>query len=468
MKTRVGDDIALVHIHHPRAPFALSSNDNNPMVVTLRNVYYLIDNLANQEPDDAGTGDKKGATPKSKWSTLFSSLKIGGLVIGGLALLSFADKAEASIPELTEEDENAKRLRTEETARVTTPGLPEQTVPKPSVVPEDIQPGADTENVRSPSSTTKDKVDKGSKAALSTGVKDKTVAGGKRKESVDDAVARAARDAGEDVKWLRAMIHLESKGDPRAKNGQYIGLGQIGSMAWEDVQQAGSTTQFPPLTGRDDDPRYDPYTNALATAKLMGLNRKSIEDTAKDAGYKKVTLGLLYAAHNIGATSVKKMLREKDSSKWDEQTKGYINNQASELKQGGVGNYLQNAERSMSKHYASANVDVGPQQVAAAEQSGKMSSVSPSQIAKRVEGSEPSATPTAAASVINVPVQVAKVDPETKPVKRKGNNTQQNTPPPEDAQQNAPAAANRGSSESASASDAPILFRLKNGNMAVM
>jgi hypothetical protein len=267
------------------------------------------------------------------------------------------------------------------------------------------------------------------------------------------------------------MIHLESKGDPRAKSGQYLGLGQIGKSAWEDIRKTGTAQQFPDLTGGSDDPRYDPYTNALATAKLMGINRKLIKSAAQDAGYHEVTLGLLYAAHNIGAGSVRKILKEPDSSKWDERTKGFINNQAAELKQGGYGNYLANVDRSMAKHYASANVNVGSRQVAQANDVGVMSSNSPVRLASKQRGPEATEARQEIAAqkpVINVPVQVAQADESSPPVKRRNNRAQRQEQPDQQAQNVPQQMDNQNYPKTAYGYEAPNLFRLSNGSMAVI
>jgi hypothetical protein len=142
----------------------------------------------------------------------------------------------------------------------------------------------------------------------------------------------------------------------------------------------------------------------------MGVNRKRIEAAAQKAGYPQVTLGLLYAAHNLGYRSVEKILKEKDSRKWDAQTKKYVSNQASELTQGGIGNYLRNAERSMSSHYSQANEGFGKTEVSQAEVAGVMSSVNPTQLASSQRTAAPIVLASAEVSPSNtqtVPITAA-------------------------------------------------------------
>ena len=481
--THVGDDIGLVHVNHPKAPFALAANDDNPMVVTLRNTWYLVDNLmSTSSGGKSGTG--VGAPPPTaagKWGSLLSALKIGTLVSGGFALFSFASDAKASTHDRTEDEEleEKKRRASDLTDTSTSVAAQKEREEVPWVA---STPEGEGLSVTTPEDK---KVKAGTKSALSAKVSDsKSVVGTKGKvhagESVDSAIARAATDTGEDVTWLRAMIHLESKGDPRAKNGQYLGLGQVGKSAWSDVQREGGLTKFPDITGGSNDPRYDPYTNALATATFMGQNRRAIKSAAKEAGYEKVTLGLLYAAHNIGAGSVRKILKESDSSKWDDQTKGYINNQASELKVGGVGNYLRNTEQSMAKHYASANVSVSSRQVAEASDSGVMSSDNPppssvTKLASRSGGdrAEQVSAQKQPSAAVNVPMQVAQGNGDRNPQAKNRTPSSpraDNAPGKQVAQQQTDSGGySQGSSSSATyTTSEPKLFRLRNGNMAVI
>lgn len=442
-KTRtdhIGDGVRLVSVEGQRGKYEVSTN-KDPVVLTLRNTTRLL--LAKTK-EQQGRTESSLSVPTSKFGVVSSALKIGVAALGGIAALLYANESGAA-----------------ETA-----GTPQPVEPTPDYGLADKQaieevhvPGIDSINgakeyTKQPESNVNPTAKKEAARTYPASI---TAGNG---ESVDNAVARAAKDSGEDPKQLRAMIHLESKGDPRARSGQYLGLGQIGASAWKDVIDS-TGVKLPELTNDADDPRFDPYTNALVTAKLMGLNRKRLAKAAKAAGYQTVTLGLLYSAHNVGATTTCKVLAEKDSSKWDATTKKFIGNQARELTNGGIGNYLANAERSMDSHYASANVNVD---VAKADNLGVMSSVSPAQlpqsqrVASVAEKDAGKQLATArVGSPANVPIKVSAYTPRSAQPQRRVISAQQEVPPSQTKHAG-------GSQEEGYAHEEP--FRLRNGKMA--
>lgn len=166
---------------------------------------------------------------------------------------------------------------------------------------------------------------------------------------VNSAIRLAAQRTGEKEADLRAFISIESRGDPLARNGQHIGLGQFGPAAWADV--AAETKGLPKkLTGGPDDPRYNPVLNAFATAAYMKINRRRL----KQKGVVEPSLAALYMAHNIGATGAATVIK-KDPKKWGEKLRKNIQGQALELRQGGVDKYRENAQASMVRHFAEVN-----------------------------------------------------------------------------------------------------------------
>jgi soluble lytic murein transglycosylase-like protein len=353
------------------------ANDDSQVILTLRNTVSVL--LGQKKKNEEASKNEGGKESLKNKKSILSKISLKGvmLTLGGIAALLAGKKAMASTAESASTAGSSGAY----------PGTSRADV-------DDADPQLDEINKSIADEVATPKVEKGPASASSTAPrttpmsgKSETMLSKDNSESVDSAIARAAKAVGENVTWLRAMIHLESGGDPRARSTQYLGLGQIGKSAWEDIKSSG--LKLPALTGGSDDPRYDPYLNALATAKLMVINRKRIASAVAAAGYKETTLGLLYAAHNLGAGTVNKMLSEKDSTKWDEQTKRFVANQASELTQGGLGNYLRNAEASMKIHYAAANVDVSGQKVAVAKSIGVMSSQRPQQLAASQRTPEP-------------------------------------------------------------------------------
>ena len=451
MTVRIGDNIKLVrppgNLEHGR--YEVNTNDDKPLVLTLRNAARMLVARSKLKPED----DEKGfKLPKSKLG-LMEALKIGVIAIGGIVALVMSNDAKASVgeePPKPEETPEPNVPKIEVPASANTELESQEPVNEPEPINEEVV-AKKSNPVRGPASDTSlAPKTKKSDSMLSDRI------GNASTESVDSAIDRAAKATGEDPKQLRAMIHLESKGDPRAKSGQYLGLGQIGKEAWNDVKSS-TGIKLPELTNDADDPRFDPYTNALVTAKLMGLNRKRVAKAAKAAGYQTVTLGLLYSAHNVGATTTNKILAEKDSDKWDATTKKFVGNQAKELISGGIGNYLGNAERSMSQHYAAVNTDVGSQQVAQAESIGVMSSVAPAQLPQRQRVAPQSAVQVASTAPTNVPIKVATY---VAPKKRQQvAEAQQGAPQPQ---------AQRQRTAQADTSETPEPFRLRNGKLAAV
>lgn len=85
-------------------------------------------------------------------------------------------------------------------------------------------------------------------------------------------------------------------------SGLFHGLGQMGRPAWSDVKKAyRDTPEF--LVGR-----YDPLANLLAAMRYSVLNEQEIVRQ----GYKgPITVEVLYAAHNQGATGFMRLLKNK-------------------------------------------------------------------------------------------------------------------------------------------------------------
>lgn len=172
--------------------------------------------------------------------------------------------------------------------------------------------------------------------------------------TVDQAISAAVKETGTDEGLLRSFISIESGGDPLAKHGSFLGLGQLGPDAWLDVQKV--LGKLPPLTRDKNDPRYDPVLNARATGAYLAINRNRLMKAALSLGQTEPTPGQLYAAHNLGATRAIEMMTQ-DSSQFSKKTLRAIDNQAKELKKGGASEYLQNAEQSMRSHYAKTSAD---------------------------------------------------------------------------------------------------------------
>lgn len=387
-----------------RLPSEQVSNDKNPAILTLRNTVSL---LLSRKRDSTGK-DSKGKTKTSKLTSKLLSLKGILLTLGGLTALLLGEEEYSRMSESKGVDPTPPKEPTPDTDNSGTRKQEEIDKEIDDIAAEldtRAEKGPATSKTTAPASTPKQQ-SKETMLYKPSGPN----------ESVDSAISRAAKDSGENVKFLRAIIHLESGGDPRARSTQYLGLGQVGKSAWSDVQSEYGS--LPPLTGGANDPRYDPYLNALVTARLMTINRRRIYSAAKAAGYKDVNLGLLYAAHNLGSGTINKMLAEKDSKNWDAKTKMYVSNQASELTQGGIGNYLKNADASMRSHYSTANEGVGSQQASTAESLGVMSSQRPQQLAAfqrteapvQVAAAKMDAPSSTSSKVKAQPAQVASTD----------------------------------------------------------
>ena len=452
---RIGDDVKLAKpTDGKRGSYEVATNNDNPLVLTLRNTARLL--MAKAEYGENPVSDSTGA-PVGKWAVISKALKAGAVALGGLAALTVAKDAAAS-SSTGGSSGDIDGFQKPEDALNKDAIIDAATSTKEQVLLtiEDEAPTLE-KDVQAPASGPATDKTTAPRTKKSDSMLSDSIGYSSSAESVDSAINRAAKDSGEDPKQLRAMIHLESKGDPRAKSGQYLGLGQIGKAAWQDVKSE-CNLKLPELTNDADDPRFDPYTNALVTAKLMGLNRKRISKAAKAAGYKTVTLGLLYSAHNVGVGTTNKILAEKDSSKWDETTKKYIGNQAKELTAGGLENYLSNAERSMKGHYEAANVAVGSAQVAQAQNIGVMSSVSPSQLpaSQRVESAVRVAEIPAAT---NVPIKVSAYVPkkERVAVVRAAPQEQQGVTPRRQQK-----------TEQVASAEAQEPFRLRNGKLAAV
>ena len=432
------------HIH---LPDEVPVNDNKPVILTLRNTVDVL--LGKKEADDKkAKEDEKGKT--SVFKSLLS-LKGTLIALGGLSALFAAGAAIASqVYNDTPEVPPPKKKPDDNSVEGGSDNLPDALF--------DNLPTSDSTG-KGPASTPS--LAKGKRQNPETMLsKGSGKPGG---ETVDNAVKRAASDSGEKLEDLRAIIHLESGGDPRARSTQFFGLGQLGKSAWADVQQSG--VSLPPLTGDANDPRFDPYMNAFVTAKYMAINRKRIASASKAAGYPEPTLGLLYAAHNLGFSTVVKMLSEKDSRKWDAQTKRYVANQSSELTQGGVGNYLKNADQAMKAHYSAANQNVGSGQVAEANAVGVMSSANPVQLASSQRVAEPVQV-AAAAPIPNKSTKVANVKIDTGPPSESTGKGKQVA----SSRSAEPGPSSGGHSVQTASASAPQSseepFRLKNGQMA--
>lgn len=283
--------------------------------------------------------------------------------------------------------------------------------------------------------------------------------------SVDEAISLAAKESGEDERVLRTFVSIESQGDPRAKHGSYLGLGQLGEDAWNDVKKV--MPGLPKLTGKADDPRYDPVINARVTASYLGINRNRLRPAVAEAGLGEPTLMHLYAAHNLGYARVIKMLKAGGSTHWDERTRRAISGQAAELKVGGVGNYFSNAADAMKRHYTKANGDPSSNPLIAKatltpDSSGP--SVGTASIGQQAPAGQISIASSAA------PVSVSKESKASEAVTLKGEARPAKDTKTADARQGLPqqpVAASRGSNQTtASASGAPDLFRTKSGMMA--
>lgn len=171
----------------------------------------------------------------------------------------------------------------------------------------------------------------------------------KGSSEIDAAIRKGSELSGEREDLLRTFIDMESYGDPRAKSGSFLGLGQIGPDAWNDIQRYHKIS-LPALTGKDDDPRYDPVTNVYATGLLLRQNREYL----RDKGIENPTLAQLYIAHNVGRSRAVEIL-SKDFSSWSSKTKKAVGNQASVLTSGGIQNYVSNVESSMASTYTATN-----------------------------------------------------------------------------------------------------------------
>lgn len=427
--------ISLVKIPDAKhLPTENSENDDSPIILTLRNtVSALLGKKKASGKEDVGLSKSKSLLSKI-------SLKGALLTLGGIAAMLAGKKAMASTAEEPAATDFPKIDVDRSLDAINDPHLDEI---NKSIEDEVSHPRIERGPVSA--KTTAPRIEDTTDSTLSRKSSAPT-------ESVDRAIARAAQATGEDITWLRAIIHMESGGDPRARSTQYLGLGQIGKSAWAEVKSTG--LNLPAITGGPNDPRYDPYLNALVTAKIMDINRKRISSAAKAAGYKEPTLGLLYAAHNLGATTINKMLAEKDSSKWDEQTKKFVANQATELTQGGLGNYLKNADAAMKSHYTTANVDVNKQKVATAESIGVMSSQKPQQLASTQRTEAP-------------PVQLA-----AERIEAPSSTSSKVKPPPvlvsnkDEGQQHASAPRSKQGGDSGQTARTEEPFRLPNGQMA--
>ena len=427
----------IVGVETKRLPSEQVSNDSNLVILTLRNLVSVL--LGKADENKKATDKLSPVSASAK-----SSLKVGLIAIAGLAALLIGEDVLAS--------------QSPEHAASDTP-------PNPST---GTGTGVNTNTVDTKFDNLDTGTDLGKGPASSpplvprkAPVNTETMLSKGGDGSVDSAIQRAASATGEKVEDLRAIIHLESKGDPRAKSTQFYGLGQLGRDAWADVQKAGGL-KLPPLTGDANDPRYDPYLNALATAAYMSLNRKRVAKAAKAAGYPGVTLGLLYGAHNLGAGTINKMLADGNSNNWDDQTKGYVANQAKELTKDGLGSYLSNADAAMKAHYATANTGVGAKQVASAEGLGVMSSTKPQQLANRT------AQPVTVASAEKVPSKSTNVKISAPSSTATNGSSGGST---ERVATNSPQGAGSRSNK-AQGSDEPTKFdepfRLKNGQMAAV
>lgn len=173
---------------------------------------------------------------------------------------------------------------------------------------------------------------------------------------VQKAITDAATKVGVSPTVLSAFIDIESKGNPKARSGSFVGLGQIGEPAWK---QASKEASLPPIT-KQNDPRLDPTLNAFATAVLIKQYTKTFQDNGVTP-----TVALLYAAHNLGPSRAVKMAK----GEIDKGTEKAVANQAKELKVGGAKSYLQNVEVAVNKRldkYAAATSTATPTPVAQA------------------------------------------------------------------------------------------------------
>ena len=216
MTVRIGDNVKLVRPPGKlaRGSYEVSTNNDNPLVLTLRNAARMLVARSKVKPEEDEAGFK---LPKSKFGLMAEALKIGVVAIGGIAALVMSNEARAS----TEEPEEPPKPDTP-----TEPNVPRIEVPAGSnTEPETQEPVNESEPISE--EVVAKKAVKGPASDTSLAPKSKKSdsmlsdrIGNSSTESVDSAIDRAAKATGEDPKQLRAMIHLESKGDPRAKSGQ--------------------------------------------------------------------------------------------------------------------------------------------------------------------------------------------------------------------------------------------------------
>lgn len=155
-------------------------------------------------------------------------------------------------------------------------------------------------------------------------------------KEVQKAIMDAASKVGVSPTVLSAFIDIESKGNPNARAGSFVGLGQIGEPAWKEASKDAS---LPPIT-KAKDPRLDPAINAFATAILLKQYTSYLQKNGVSP-----TVALLYTAHNLGPSRAVKIAK----GEFDKGTEKAIANQAKELKQGGSKNYLANVEVAINK-----------------------------------------------------------------------------------------------------------------------
>jgi Tfp pilus assembly major pilin PilA len=155
-------------------------------------------------------------------------------------------------------------------------------------------------------------------------------------KEVQKAITDAASKVGVSPTVLSAFIDIESKGNPSARAGSFVGLGQIGEPAWKEASKDAS---LPPIT-KQNDPRLDPAINAFATAVLLKQYTSYLQKNGVTP-----TVALLYTAHNLGPSRAVKLAK----GEIDKGTEKAIANQAKELKQGGSKSYLTNVETAINK-----------------------------------------------------------------------------------------------------------------------
>ena len=225
---------------------------------------------------------------------------------------------------------------------------------------------------------------------------------------VKTAILEASKATGVDSSLLAAFIHIESKGDPKARSGSFVGLGQLGEPAWQDISKR---INLPPIT-KAYDPRLDAKLNALATATLIQINSEYLTKNGITP-----TISLLYTAHNLGPSRAVKIAKGEFDKGTVEAISGKMvkgklkGGQAAELKAGGHTQYLANVEASLAKRMpsvASAPSLVSPMATSAPKPTSPMAA------ATSVESTKPaptSASSNAAKPFTPPPAKVAKVAP---------------------------------------------------------